>query len=187
VLRQDPDIIMVGEIRDHETAELAIQSALTGHLVFSTLHTNDAASAVTRLLDLGVEPYLVASSLVAVMAQRLVRTVCPGCGEPTQVTEAQWRSIGCESSGLAAVTPKAGGGCTDCRGTGYRGRLGLFELLTPDEAIRGHIQAVQPAGVIKSTAVAQGMKTLQEDGQAKVAAGRTTVDEVLRVTTRAAL
>lgn len=184
VLRQDPDIIMVGEIRDHETAELAIQSALTGHLVFSTLHTNDAASAVTRLLDLGVEPYLVASSLIAVMAQRLVRTVCPTCGQAVKIEEDRWRSIGANTTPLHA-TPTSGGGCDACRGTGYQGRLGLFELLTPDETIRGHIQDQQPAGVVKAAAVKHGMTTLQQDGQSKVAAGRTTVDEVLRVTTRA--
>lgn len=187
VLRQDPDIIMVGEIRDHETAELAIQSALTGHLVFSTLHTNDAASTVTRLLDLGVEPYLVASSLIAVMAQRLVRTVCLDCGSSLETLPAdRWRSIGCDTVPSNA-TPMHGDGCNACRGTGYRGRLGLFELLIPDDTIREHIQSQAPAGVIKHAALAQGMNTLQQDGQAKVAAGKTTIDEVLRVTTRAAM
>ena len=195
VLRQDPDIIMVGEIRDHETAELAIQSALTGHLVFSTLHTNDAASTVTRLLDLGVEPYLVASSLIAVMAQRLVRTVCPHCSPGTPgsspgnntpaITPEQWQSIGCDSA-PADATPLMGLGCEHCRKTGYRGRLGLFELLIPDDAIREHIQNQVPAGIIKQAALDRGMNTLQRDGQAKVVAGKTTIDEVLRVTTRAA-
>jgi general secretion pathway protein E len=158
VLRQDPDIIMVGEIRDGETAVMAIQSALTGHLVFSTLHTNDAASAIARLLDLGIEPYLLASSLMGVLAQRLVRRVCPACG------------------GRAARA------CDECRRTGYRGRVGIFELLRVDESIRQRIQARATAADIKAAAVASFMRTLREDGLAKVGRGITTAEEVLRVT-----
>ena len=155
VLRQDPDIIMVGEIRDRETAVMAIQSALTGHLVFSTLHTNDAASAIARLLDLGIEPYLLASSLIGVLAQRLVRRVCRDC---------------------------AGSGCAACRNTGCRGRIGIFELLLLDEAIRRQVQVRATAAEIKGAAVAAGMQTLRDDGMAKVRRGITTVEEVLRVT-----
>ena len=186
VLRQDPDIIMVGEIRDHETAELAIQSALTGHLVFSTLHTNDAASAMTRLLDLGAEPYLIASSVVAVMAQRLVRTVCPACGWPAEIAPQRWRAVGLEGP-PPACAPQYGAGCDACRGTGYKGRLGLFELLVPDDVIRDHVQQRASAGTIKQAALQAGMNTLQQDGCTKVANGKTTLDEVLRVTTRAKL
>ena len=185
VLRQDPDIIMVGEIRDHETAVLAIQSALTGHLVFSTLHTNDAASAVTRLLDLGIEPYLVASSVVGVMAQRLVRRVCHACSVPVPEAEVagqlQRLGVGVEE-GLDVDRMRQGIGCETCRGTGYRGRVGLFELLTVDEAIRQHVQERATASQIKKAARAAGMRSLAEDGRDKVLAGRSTVDEILRVT-----
>jgi general secretion pathway protein E len=158
VLRQDPDVIMVGEIRDKETAVMAIQSALTGHLVFSTLHTNDASSAVTRLLDLGIEPYLLSSSLVGVLAQRLVRKVCRSC---------------------------TGKGCENCRKTGYSGRVGVFELLTVNEGVRRRIQERATAADIKQVAVASGMRTLRDDGMAKSANGVTTVEEVQRVTMRA--
>ena len=140
VLRQDPDIIMVGEIRDHETAVMAIQSALTGHLVFSTLHTNDAASAVTRLLDLGIEPYLVSSSLLAVMAQRLVRKVCGGCGESVNFTPDELRQLGLAQNPGEALSYRHGKGCPNCRQTGYRGRVAICELLVIQEAIRARIQ-----------------------------------------------
>ena len=184
VLRQDPDIIMVGEIRDHETAVMAIQSALTGHLVFSTLHTNDAASAVTRLLDLEIEPYLVASSVIGVLAQRLVRRVCPSCTAPAP--------LGVEAlSRLEVPVPEDGSfelcvgrGCDACRQTGYSGRLGLFELLLVNDEIRRHIQARDPAAHIKQVAVNHGMKTLREDGVGRVLSGQSTVEEVVRVTTR---
>jgi general secretion pathway protein E len=182
VLRQDPDVIMVGEIRDHETATMAIQSALTGHLVFSTLHTNDAASAVTRLLDLGIEPYLVASSLVGVLAQRLVRRICPECGrscEPT-ATELRWLGVGQDE----AAQVKMGGGCTACRLTGYRGRLGTFELITLDEPIRRLIQARAAVSEIRDAAVQNGTRTLRDDGVEKILAGLTTITEVERVTMR---
>ena len=165
VLRQDPDIIMVGEIRDQETAMMAIQASLTGHLVFSTLHTNDSASAVTRLLDLGIEPYLVASSLVASLAQRLVRRLCDNCKSPASVSDAVFNANGCET----------------CRATGYKGRLGLFELLVVDEEIREAIQRRANAAEIRDAALANGMELLNNDGHDKVSQGLTTVAEVLRV------
>ena len=181
VLRQDPDVIMVGEIRDRETADMAVQSALTGHLVLSTLHTNDAATAVTRLLDLGIEPFLVASSVNGVLAQRLVRRICPACARPATPTDAELARLGIppstDTSGL-----RFGSGCQDCRGTGYRGRLGLFELLTVDEAVRHDIAAVAPASRIAGTAVAGGMRSLHADGVARALAGVTTLEEVARVT-----
>ena len=184
VLRQDPDIIMVGEIRDQETAVMAIQSALTGHLVFSTLHTNDAASAVTRLLDLGVEPYLVASSLVGVLAQRLVRRVCADCGVQVTVSDESNRVLGLTAGSIR--TSSRGQGCETCRGSCYKGRQGLFELLTLDDASRGLIQERAAAGTIKEHAISVGMTTLRDDGLAKIRAGVTTPEEVVRVTTRSA-
>ncbi|MBB6429513.1 GspE/PulE family protein [Algisphaera agarilytica] len=188
VLRQDPDIIMVGEIRDRETAELAIQAALTGHLVFSTLHTNDAASAVTRLIDLGVEPYLVASSLLGVMAQRLVRRVCDDCGEPLseeQIAQELGR-VG-ETPWVTPMQPRHGTGCEKCRGTGYRGRLGLFELLAVTPEFSELIGDRRPASELKRHAIAAGMTTLREDGAEKIARGLTTAEEVLRVTRRSSM
>jgi general secretion pathway protein E len=184
VLRQDPDIIMVGEIRDHETAVMAIQSALTGHLVFSTLHTNDSASAVTRLLDLGIEPYLVASSVAGVMAQRLVRRVCEQCGQPNRLDREQLERLGYEDAGVDTTKVRHGVGCEACRHTGYRGRVGLFELLRVDDKVRGLIQKREPAGPIKSAAMDAGMRTLRSDGLNKVLRGLTTAEEVVRVTTR---
>ena len=180
VLRQDPDVIMVGEIRDRETATMAIQSSLTGHLVFSTLHTNDAASAVTRLLDLGIEPYLVASSLVGVLAQRLVRRVCPRCAAPRVPDEPELRWLGVARD--AAAQMRRGGGCDACRRTGYRGRVGAFELIVIDEALRALIQSRATASEVKAAAVRAGTRTLRDDGIAKVLAGMTTVSEVERVT-----
>lgn len=185
VLRQDPDIIMVGEIRDRETAVMAIQSALTGHLVFSTLHTNDAASAVTRLLDLGVEPYLVASSLIGVLAQRLVRRVCGQCSEKVPLSDETSRVLGLSPGEIASCL--RGSGCEACRGSGYKGRQGLFELLTLDDTSRALIQQHAAAGTIKDHAVKAGMTTLRDDGLVKIKAGVTTPEEVVRVTTRAAV
>jgi general secretion pathway protein E len=185
VLRQDPDIIMIGEIRDRETAIMAIQSALTGHLVFSTLHTNDAGSAVARLLDLGIEPYLLASSLIGVLAQRLLRRICPECAAPAGHDDIA-RLITAPASVMTSSVVAANG-CPACRQTGYRGRLGIFELLLADDAIRGHIQNRAAAAEITEAARAGGMKTLRDDGAAKVLAGVTTVDEVLRVTMRSSL
>jgi len=185
VLRQDPDIIMIGEIRDRETAVMAIQSALTGHLVFSTLHTNDAASAVARLLDLGIEPYLLASSLIGVVAQRLLRRLCPACARAAAAGD--FDRLVVESRAADVSNVKAAMGCAACRQTGYRGRLGIFELLLVDETIRRHIQARATAAEIGAAAAANGMRTLREDGAAKVLAGVTSVDEVQRVTMRSSL
>ena len=185
VLRQDPDIVMVGEIRDQETAVLAIQAALTGHLVFSTLHTNDAASAVTRLLDLGIEPYLVASSLVGVMAQRLVRRVCPSCATYDGELLRGLRRLDIDEHVVNTSCMRVGAGCEHCRETGYRGRVGLYELLMVDESIRELVQKRATAAQIKQEAIGSvGMRPLRESGIEKVLAGVTTVDEVLRVTMR---
>jgi general secretion pathway protein E len=179
ILRQDPDIIMVGEIRDGETAEIAIQAALTGHLVFSTLHTNDSFGALSRLIDMGIEPFLVSSSLVGVMAQRLVRRVCPSCRQPAVATQAEQDEIG-----LPVGTPifVAGPGCEACKGTGYRGRTGIHELLILDDPVRALVMQRSDASAVRRHATAQGMPTLRDDGASNVAAGETTVEEVLRVT-----
>jgi len=180
IVRQDPDVIMVGEIRDFETAEIAIQAALTGHLVFSTLHTNDAAGAVSRLLEMGVEDYLLASSLLGVLAQRLVRKICKKCGEPADIgLEAVRQISGGNDGGLA---PIEGRGCEDCGNTGYRGRSGIFEYLPVTDQIRQLILKRSSADIIREAAVRQGMRTLREDGWRAVREGITTVAEVVRVT-----
>jgi type II secretory ATPase GspE/PulE/Tfp pilus assembly ATPase PilB-like protein len=179
IVRQDPDVIMVGEIRDLETAEIAIQAALTGHLVLSTLHTNDAPSAVTRLQDMGAEPYLLASVLDGVLAQRLVRQICAQCAAPYDPDPAELLGIGVLEP--PAVQLYRGKGCTACRGTGYKGRTGIYELFTVDEELRRLIMTKAPAGDLRRYALAKGMVTLREDGWAKVCAGITTVDEILRV------
>jgi general secretion pathway protein E len=184
VLRQDPDIIMVGEIRDHETAVMAIQSALTGHLVFSTLHTNDAASAVTRLLDLGIEPYLVSSSVLAVLAQRLVRKVCTQCAGEEELTAEEHAQLGLAPNDGAKLRYRVGPGCPACRNTGYRGRVAICELLHVDESIRRQIQSRASATEIRDAAMQSGMRLLRDDGIAKVLAGITTPSEVVRVTVR---
>jgi len=183
VLRQDPDVIMVGEVRDIETARMAIQSSLTGHLVFSTLHTNDSAGAVSRLLDLGVEPYLVSSSLIASIAQRLVRRVCPDCKRPMAPAPHELRDLGFESpEQYQDVQFFVGEGCSRCFQTGYRGRTGIYEVMLINEAIQEMIYRQETAGQIKRLAVQAGMQTLRMDGARKVLAGITTVSEVLRVT-----
>lgn len=182
VLRQDPDIIMVGEIRDHETAVMAIQSALTGHLVFSTLHTNDAASAIARLVDLGIEPYLVASSVIAVVAQRLVRQICPQCKREVANPEVRLRELGIPESQVQGRSLYEGAGCDDCRQTGYSGRVGIFEVLVVSDPIRDLIQTRTIAQQIRSLAVQGGTTLLREDGIRKAFEGITTVEEVLRVT-----
>lgn len=181
VLRQDPDVIMVGEIRDRETAVMAIQSSLTGHLVFSTLHTNDAPSAVTRLLDLGIEPYLVASSLIGVLAQRLVRQVCPACATPATREElpSHFADLNYATADLSRI--RIGRGCDSCRGTGYRGRIAVSELLPIDEEIQSIVQERANATQIKQIAVRRGMRTLRQDGVLKTLAGVTTLEEVARV------
>ena len=184
VLRQDPDIIMVGEIRDGETAQMAIQSALTGHLVFSTLHTNDAAGAVARMLDLGVESYLLASSLLGVMAQRLVRQICPACKSPYQPSEHDIRLWGMNPQEARDGTFFKGTGCENCLDTGYRERKGIFELLTVNDEIRELIIQRATASGLKSAAAGNGMTTLRIDAVAKATQGLTTMDEVARVTGR---
>ncbi len=183
ILRQDPDIILVGEIRDIETAEMAIQASLTGHLVFSTLHTNDAAGAITRLLNMGIEPFLVSSSVVAVLAQRLVRTVCPACKTSYEPDALELENIGIERKRLRDAALWRGGGCADCVGRGYRGRTGIFELLLVRENIQNRILGNVDSNAIKREAITKnGMITLREDGAAKAVAGVTTVEEVMRVT-----
>ena len=182
-LRQDPDVIMVGEIRDHETAEIAIHAALTGHLVFSTLHTNDAAGAITRLLDMGVEPYLAASSVVGVVAQRLVRRVCPTCAEEDHPTAETLAAIGIREADTGSF--RRGVGCDKCQGTGYKGRQGLYEVFLVDEEIRRMTVARNNASQMRDFAVKhQGMRTLLGDGRLMVLAGKTTPEEVLRVSQR---
>jgi general secretion pathway protein E len=179
LLRQDPDIMLVGEIRDQETADIATHAALTGHLVLSTLHTNDAATALTRLVDLGIEPYLVASTLEAVLAQRLVRKICPACRAPARATPEQRTALGPTGAHLGEVW--VGRGCSECRGTGYRGRTGIFELLVMDEELRAAVQQDASAGTLESLGRARGMRLLKDDGLRLVAEGVTTVEEVLRV------
>ncbi|MDZ4865176.1 MAG: GspE/PulE family protein [Gemmatimonadota bacterium] len=177
LLRQDPDVMLVGEIRDGETAEIATQAALTGHLVLSTLHTNDAPSAITRLIDLGIAPYLVASTVEAVLAQRLVRVLCPHCKEAGPLP-AEWHSL-FELPGEAIWY---GRGCGECRGTGFRGRTGVYELMVLDEVLRQEIGQQRSAGDVRRAAVGRGMRSLRQDGLRLVQEGLTTVEEVLRVT-----
>jgi general secretion pathway protein E len=175
ILRQDPDIIMVGEIRDAETAEIAIQASLTGHLVLSTLHTNDAATAVTRMVDMGIEPFMIASSLSAVVAQRLVRVICPHCREAYKPVE--------EHAGITLPdTLYRGRGCDACLGMGTMGRTAIYEIMPIDQELCSMIIRRSHAGEIKEYAVSRGMKTLRDDGLARAAAGITTIEEVLRVT-----
>lgn len=180
IVRQDPDVIMVGEIRDHETAEIAIESALTGHLVFSTLHTNDAAGAVTRLQDMGVQGYLISSSLLAVQAQRLVRRVCAGCAAEAPISGDEAAALEIEPAECPKV--RRGAGCEACAQTGYRGRTGLYELMPMSDAIRHHIAAGADAGVLRDRAVREGMRTLRQDALDKLRQGLTTPEEVARVT-----
>jgi general secretion pathway protein E/type IV pilus assembly protein PilB len=182
ILRQDPNVIMVGEIRDLETAEIAIRAALTGHLVFSTLHTNDAPSAFTRLIDMGIEPFLVASSVEAVMAQRLVRNICSHCKVEQKVERDYLRKIGFPAAEIETAKFWRGAGCEECRQLGYQGRQGIYELLILNEAIRPLILSRAPASTIAQKAIEEGMRTLRVDGWNKVKAGRTTIEEVLRVT-----
>lgn len=180
IVRQDPDIIMVGEIRDRETAEIAIESALTGHLVFSTLHTNDAAGAVTRLQDMGIESYLISSSLIATMAQRLVRKICEHCGEPQPLTPEEADLLGI--SPHQCPTVRRGKGCERCGHTGYRGRLGLYELLIVSDQVRHVIGSGGDANKIRDQAIKEGMRTLRQDALEKLYHGITTPEEIVRVT-----
>ena len=182
ILRQDPNVIMVGEIRDLETAEIAIRASLTGHLVFSTLHTNDAPSAFTRLIDMGIEPFLVASSVEGVMAQRLVRTICPACKTEQKVERSYLRRIGFAEEDIDSTKFMRGMGCEECRQLGYQGRLAIYELLVLSEALRPLILGRAASSTIAARAIEQGMRTLRIDGWNKVKAGITTIEEVLRVT-----
>lgn len=182
ILRQDPNVVMIGEIRDTETAEIAIRASLTGHLVFSTLHTNDASSAFTRLIDMGIEPFLVASSVEAVMAQRLVRTLCPHCSRPQKIDRDYLIKIGFPEAEIDTTTFLKGVGCEACRQMGYQGRTGIHELLLVTEAIRPLVMNRASAATIADVSRRQGMRTLRQDGWRKVKAGVTTVEEVLRVT-----
>ncbi len=181
-LRQDPDIIMVGEVRDLETAEIAIQASLTGHLVFSTLHTNDAAGAFTRLLDMGVEPYLVASAVESVVAQRLVRRLCPSCKTKSIPEEALIAEVGFPRDRLPADGLYTHSTCEKCRMTGFSGRRGIFELLDVTDGVRSLVVQRKSMSVIKQQAISEGMSTLRDDGWAKVINGVTTIDEVIRAT-----
>jgi general secretion pathway protein E len=182
ILRQDPDIIMVGEIRDNETAQYAIQAALTGHLVFSTLHTNDAASSITRLVDLGVERFLISSTLVGTMAQRLVRRICPSCGVDRYLTDEETATLRLSVPEGKRVRVREGAGCHECRGTGYFGRSGIFEILPIDEPIKHLIVQGADSPEIKREAIKNGMHTLRQSALRKLAEGLTTFEEVVRVT-----
>jgi len=182
IVRQDPDVILVGEIRDLETAEIAIQSALTGHLVFSTLHTNDSASAVTRLIDMGIEPFLVTSSVIAILAQRLVRIVCKDCKEAYTPDQESLQSIGLTPEMLGGNQIYRGTGCPSCLNTGYMGRTGIFEMLIMDDAVKNLILKTSDSNAIKKMGREQGMITLRQDGAQKVLDGITTIEEVFRVT-----
>ena len=181
LMRQDPDIIMVGEIRDVETADMAIQAALTGHLVLSTLHTNDSPSAVTRLLDLGVPAYLIHSSVLGIMAQRLVRTLCTACKEPQEITDAEWASITLPFKATKPDRMMKAVGCLECRNTGYRGRSGIYEMLTITPKLRKLIKPETDLAQLKNLAYQEGMQPLMLNGAEKVAAGLTTIEELLKV------
>ncbi len=182
IVRQDPDVILVGEIRDLETAEIAIQSALTGHLVFSTLHTNDAASAITRLTDMGIEPFLVTSSVIGILAQRLVRVICNNCKQEYTPDEESLLSVGITPEMADGKKIYRGTGCPACLNTGYKGRIGVFELMHLDDTIKNLILKTSDSNAIKRMAVEQGMITLRHDGAQKVFDGITTIEEVFRVT-----
>jgi type IV pilus assembly protein PilB len=182
ILRQAPNIIMIGEIRDLETATIAINASLTGHMVFSTLHTNDAPSAVTRLIDIGVKPFLVASSTRALMAQRLVRKICKRCAEPYSPTDHELKQLGLHGEAAQGANYMHGRGCSDCSNTGHRGRMGIFEIFVIDDDVRKLIYDKVPSSVLRTRAREMGMRTLREDGIRKVIAGLTTPEEVIRAT-----
>jgi type II secretory ATPase GspE/PulE/Tfp pilus assembly ATPase PilB-like protein len=186
ILRQDPDVIMIGEIRDLETAQIAIQAALTGHLVLSTLHTNDSASAITRLIDMGIEPYLVCSSVIGIMAQRLVRIICSQCKAPYTPGEEELEVFDAQLQHRKENLYQ-GKGCPNCIGTGYVGREGIFELMAIDDEIRESIMANAGSNLIKQIAINKGMFTLRQDGLRKAFSGETTIEEVLRVAQDAAV
>lgn len=182
ILRQAPNIIMIGEIRDVETANIAINASLTGHLVLSTLHTNDATSAVARLVDIGVKPFLVASSLRAVMAQRLVRKLCNDCKEPAELSDYEMKSLNLDAAMMATATPMKAVGCASCRGRGYKGRLGIFEVFMIDDEVRNIVINGSTSIQLRNRARELGMRTLREDGVRKVLAGMTTAEEIISAT-----
>jgi type IV pilus assembly protein PilB len=181
MLRQAPNIILVGEIRDQETAEIAVQASLTGHLVFSTLHTNDAPSAITRLNDIGVAPFLTASSVIAVMAQRLVRLICPKCKEPDKPPSHEIKAAGLTPTQAQNATFSRGRGCANCNHTGYRGRKGIYEMMRMSNTLREMTFNREPTQALRRQARLAGMKTLLEDGVIKAVAGMTTLEEVLTI------
>jgi type IV pilus assembly protein PilB len=181
-LRQDPDIIMVGEMRDLETAQISIQASLTGHLVLSTLHTNDATGAVTRMIDMGVEPFLISSTLMAVLAQRLVRTICKNCRTPFEPTEEQLSLLNLSAHDLGDKAFHYGRGCSTCNDTGYKGRKGIFELLIISEAVRLLINERAPTIVLRQKAIELGMVPLRDDGLRSIFEGDTTIEEVVKYT-----
>jgi type IV pilus assembly protein PilB len=182
MLRQAPNIVMVGEIRDAETAEIAINASLTGHMVFSTLHTNDAPSAVTRLIDIGAKPFLVAAALRSVVAQRLVRRICPACRCARTPTAQELHGLGLTPAQVAGASIAHGAGCAACHGTGYQGRLGIFEVFRVHDGIRAMIYDNVTAARLRRQARHDGMRTMREDGIRKVLAGLTTIEEVAAVT-----
>jgi type II secretory ATPase GspE/PulE/Tfp pilus assembly ATPase PilB-like protein len=182
MLRQAPNIIMIGEIRDLETANIAVNASLTGHLVFSTLHTNDAPSAIARLVDIGVQPFLVSSAVRAIMAQRLVRKLCQSCKAPAELTEAEIESLGLDATQLAEATIMKGAGCDKCKNLGYKGRMGIFEVFLIDDDVRHMINEKASTIELRKRAREMGMRTLREDGIRKVLSGLTTAEEVIGVT-----
>jgi general secretion pathway protein E/type IV pilus assembly protein PilB len=179
ILRQAPNIIMIGEIRDAETANIAINAALTGHLVFSTLHTNDAPSAVARLVDIGVQPFLVSSAVRAIVAQRLIRKICPNCKQPYELTEAEQESLGIDYTQLAEANVSVGAGCDNCKHMGYKGRAGIFEIFLVDDEVRHLVNNKANTVELRKRAREMGMRTLREDGIRKVLSGMTTAEEVI--------
>jgi type II secretory ATPase GspE/PulE/Tfp pilus assembly ATPase PilB-like protein len=182
ILRQAPNIIMIGEIRDHETASIAVNASLTGHLVLSTLHTNDAPSAIARLVDIGVKPFLVSSSVRAVLAQRLVRRLCPHCKAPSELSEYELGALQIEAGQIRQASVMRPVGCDRCRGRGYRGRMGIFEMFLVDDEVRNMINNNASTISLRQRARELGMRTLREDGVRKVLAGMTTAEEVISTT-----
>jgi general secretion pathway protein E len=180
-LRQDPDIIMIGEIRDVQTAEMAIQAALTGHLVLSTLHTNDSPSAITRLLDLGIPSYLIHSSMLGIMAQRLVRTLCPSCKKPAEISQANWDELVGQWKLPKPKEIYTAVGCLECRMTGYRGRSGIYEMLNISNNLKKLITPDTDLAKLKALAHKEGMQPLMINGAEKIAAGLTTIEELIKV------
>ena len=181
LLRQDPDIIMIGEIRDMETAEMAIQAALTGHLVLSTLHTNDAPSAITRLMDIGVPPYLIQSSVIGIMAQRLVRTLCPHCKQPTEIDDDIWKTLVSPWKSKKPETAQKPVGCLECRNTGFQGRMGIYEMFTFTKATKRLITENCDVTALREQVIKDGLMPMRLSGANKVAQGITTIEEIMRV------